>query len=55
MSNISPTSIESQSELKSNTYPVNPVLFILSAHQSFEIFPRYDGLVTISESFALNL
>ena len=40
--------------LKSYTYPLNPVLFILSTDQSFEIFPKH-GVATISESFALNL
>ena len=29
--------------------------FILSVDQSLEIFPRHNGLATISESFALNL
>ena len=35
--------------------PLNPVFFILSTDQSFEIFPRHNGVATISESFALNL
>ena len=29
--------------------------FILSTDQSFEMFPKHNGLGTISESFALNL
>ena len=29
--------------------------FILSVDQSFEIFPKHNGLATVSESFALNL
>ena len=29
--------------------------FILSVDQSLEIFPKNNGLATISESFALNL
>ena len=28
--------------------------FILSTDQSFEIFPKYNGVATISESFVLN-
>ena len=35
--------------------PLNPVFFILSTDQSFEIFPKHNGVATISESFALNL
>ena len=34
--------------------PLNPVFFILSADQSFEVFPRHNGVATISGSFALN-
>ena len=41
--------------LKSYTYPVNPVLFILSTGQSFAIFPKHNGVAIISESFTLNL
>ena len=37
------------------TYTFNPVLFILSVDQSFEIFPKHNGGAAISESFALNL
>ena len=37
------------------TYPVNPVFFILSAENVFEMFPRHNGVATISESFALDL
>ena len=29
--------------------------FILSVDQSFEIFPKHNGLATIAESSALNL
>ena len=29
--------------------------FILSVDQSFEIFPKHNGLAIISESFALNM
>ena len=43
-----------QSALKSETYPVSPVFFILSVDQSLEILPKHNGLVTISESFPLN-
>ena len=41
--------------LKSYTYPLNPVLFVLSTDQFFEIFPKHNGVATISESFALNV
>ena len=34
---------------------LSPVFFILSVDQSFEMLPKDNGLVTISESFALNL
>ena len=34
---------------------INPVIFILSVDQSFEIFSEHNGLATISESFASNL
>ena len=33
---------------------INPVFFILSTDQSFKIFPRHNGVATISRSFALN-
>ena len=55
MSKISLTAIALQPTLKSQTQPLNPVLFILSTDQSFEIFHRHNGVATISESFALNL
>ena len=29
--------------------------FILSTDQSFEMFPKHNGVATTSESFALNL
>ena len=42
-----------------NTKIINKTIkssfFILSTEQSFEMFPRHNGLATISESFALNL
>ena len=38
-----------------STYPLNPVFFILFIDQSFEIFPKHNGVATISESFPLNL
>ena len=31
------------------------IIFILSTDQSFDIFPKHNGVATISESFALNL
>ena len=31
------------------------IFFILAVDQSFEIFPKHNGLGAISESFALNL
>ena len=34
---------------------LNPVFFILSCDQYFEIFPRHNEYAGISESFALNL
>ena len=34
---------------------IKPCFFILSGDQSFEMFPRHNGVATISESFALNL
>ena len=34
-------------------YIYNPVFFILSADQSFEIFPSHNGVATNSESFHL--
>ena len=34
---------------------IKACFFIFSADQSFEIFPKHNGVVTISESFALNL
>ena len=35
---------------------IKPCLFfILSVDQSLEMFPKHNGLATISESFALNL
>ena len=40
---------------KQNKKTHNHPVFILSAHQSFELFPRHNGLAAISESFALNL
>ena len=55
MANISLTAIASQSTLKSETCPFNPVFFILSTEKSFEMIPRNNGVTTISESFALNL
>ena len=33
---------------------ISPVLFILSVDQSFEIFPKHNGLATILESYASN-
>ena len=32
---------------------ISPAFFILSADQSFEVFPKHIGLAAISESFAL--
>ena len=29
--------------------------FIFSTEKSFEMFPKHNGLATVSESFALNL
>ena len=55
MSYISATAIASQSTLKSWTYQFNPVFFIFSTDQSFEIFPKHNAVATISEFFALNL
>ena len=34
---------------------IKPCFFILSIDQSFEIFPKHNGVATISEPFALNL
>ena len=34
---------------------IKTCFFILSVDQSFEIFPKHNGVATISESFALNL
>ena len=34
---------------------LKPVFFILSVDQSLKIFPKHNGLATISESFALDL
>ena len=34
---------------------LNPVFFILSCDQSFDMFPRHNEYARISESFALNL
>ena len=37
-------------------YPLKPVFFfMLPVDLSFEIFPKHNGVATISESFALNL
>ena len=55
MSNISLTAIASKSTLKSKTYPFNRVFFILSTEKFFELFPRYNRVATVSESFTLNL
>ena len=55
MSSISATSIALQSTLRSQTYPFNPVFFIWSTDQSFEMFPKHKGYAFISESFALSL
>ena len=33
-------------------YRYNPAFFILSAEESTETFPKHNGFVTISESFA---
>ena len=41
--------------LKSYTYPFSPAFFILSTEKSLEMFPRHNGVATISESFALDL
>ena len=36
-------------------YQVNPVLFVFDEEKAFEIFPRYNGYDTISESsFKIN-
>ena len=34
---------------------IKPFFSILSIDQSFEIFPKHNGVATISKSFALNL
>ena len=51
MSNMSLSAIASLSMLKS----YNPINFLLSTEESFEMFPRHNGVATISKSFALNL
>ena len=47
------------SRMKINTkiidISIKSIFFILSTDQSFEIFPKHNGVATISESFALNL
>ena len=54
MSSMSLTAIASSSTLKSNTYLLNPIFFILSTGKSFKMFPKQSGFATISESFALD-
>ena len=51
---ISSTVTALKSALKSWTYPVSLVFFILSVDQSLRILPKHNGLATIAESFALN-
>ena len=53
MSSMSSTAIASYSTPKS--YPFNPVFFLLSTGKPSETLPRYNGVATISECFALNL
>ena len=48
---MSLSAIASLSMLKS----YNPINFILSTEESFEMFPRHNGVATISKSLALNL
>ena len=55
MSNITSLIYMIYSTIINNKIIDNPFFFMLSTEKSFEMFPRHNGIATMSESFSLNL